>query len=72
MARHTCSIIGREIVRIVCVKLQLTKKQLAPAKASTHDVFTDFLNGGAWPTDGLSFFVGLVGSVFAMFGKSHL
>ena len=42
--------------------------QLAPAKASTNAVFTDLLNGGAWPTDGLSFMVGLVGSVFAMFG----
>ncbi|KAG8530175.1 uncharacterized protein KY384_005658 [Bacidia gigantensis] len=40
----------------------------APATAPTHDVFTDFLNGGNWPTQGLSFFVGLVGSVFAMFG----
>lgn len=46
--------------------------QLAPAKASTNAVFTDFLNGGAWPTDGLSFFVGLVGTVFAMFGTFTL
>lgn len=42
--------------------------QLAPAKASAHDVFTVFSNGGAWPTQGLSFFVGLIGNVFAMFG----
>lgn len=43
--------------------------QLAPNKASAHDVFTQFSNGGAWPTQGLSFFVGLVGNVFAMFGR---
>ncbi|KAK3172805.1 hypothetical protein OEA41_006130 [Lepraria neglecta] len=41
---------------------------LAPNKASAHDVFTQFSNGGAWPTQGLSFFIGLVGNVFAMFG----
>lgn len=41
---------------------------LAPNKASAHDVFTQFSNGGAWPSQGLSFFVGLVGSVYAMFG----
>lgn len=31
-------------------------------------MFTSFYNGGAWPTQGLSFFVGLIGNVFAMFG----
>lgn len=31
-------------------------------------MFTEFSNGGGWPTQGLSFFVGLVGNVFAMFG----
>lgn len=41
---------------------------LAPNKASAHDVFTQFSNGGAWPSQGLSFFIGLVGNVFAMFG----
>ncbi|KAL8947412.1 MAG: hypothetical protein Q9222_006301 [Ikaeria aurantiellina] len=41
---------------------------LAPEKASAHEVFTQFSNGGAWPTQGLSFFVGIIGSVFAMFG----
>lgn len=41
---------------------------LAPDKASAHDVFTQFSNGGAWPSQGLSFFIGLVGNVFAMFG----
>ncbi|KAI4218439.1 MAG: hypothetical protein L6R36_008955 [Xanthoria steineri] len=41
---------------------------LAPEKASSHDVFTQFSNGGGWSSQGLSFFVGLIGSVFAMFG----
>lgn len=41
---------------------------LAPNRASTHDVFTQFSNGGAWPSQGLSFFIGLVGNVFAMLG----
>ena len=43
--------------------------QMAPQKASAQQVFTEFSNGGAWPTQGLSFFIGLIGSVFAMFGK---
>ncbi|KAL8860951.1 MAG: hypothetical protein Q9178_002706 [Gyalolechia marmorata] len=41
---------------------------LAPAKASSHEVFTQFSNGGEWPSQGLSFFIGLIGSVYAMFG----
>ena len=41
---------------------------LAPNKASAHDVFTQFANGGGWPSQGLSFFIGLIGSVYAMFG----
>jgi hypothetical protein len=42
---------------------------MAPQKASAHDVFTTFQNGGGWPSQGLSFFIGLIGTVFAMFGK---
>ena len=41
---------------------------LAPNRASAHDVFTQFSNGGAWPSQGLSFFIGLIGNVYAMFG----
>lgn len=41
---------------------------LAPNKASAHDVFTQFSNGGGWPSQGLSFFVGLIGNVYAAFG----
>lgn len=31
-------------------------------------VFQMFINSGGWPTNGLSFFVGLLGNVFAFFG----
>ncbi|KAI4190671.1 MAG: hypothetical protein LQ348_003620 [Seirophora lacunosa] len=41
---------------------------MAPQKASSHDVFTVFENGGEFPSQGLSFLVGLIGTVFAMFG----
>ena len=41
---------------------------MAPQKSSAHDVFTVFSNGGNWPTQGLSFFIGLLGSVYSMFG----
>jgi amino acid transporter len=37
--------------------------------AEAKDVFTTFVNGGEWPTQGLSFFVGLIGNVFAFAGK---
>ena len=32
------------------------------------DVFNKFYNGGDWPTQGLSFMVGIIGSVFAFAG----
>ncbi|MCJ1261565.1 hypothetical protein MMC22_001430 [Lobaria immixta] len=35
---------------------------------SASDVFTIFLNEGGWSTQGLSFFVGLLGSVFSFLG----
>lgn len=41
---------------------------MAPQKATAHEVFTVFENGGGYPSQGLSFFVGLIGTVFAMFG----
>lgn len=37
---------------------------------TASDVFTQFYNGGAWPTQGLSVMVGLIGLVFAFVGKS--
>ena len=36
--------------------------------AQPSEVFKTFINGGNWPTNGLSFFVGLLGNVFAFFG----
>lgn len=43
---------------------------LAP-HGSSKDVFTTFINGGAWDTNGLSFFVGLTTSVFSFLGENH-
>jgi len=40
---------------------------LAP-HGSAHEVFTTFINGGGWATNGLSFFVGLTTSVFSFLG----
>lgn len=39
---------------------------------NSADVFKTWLNEGGWPTQGLSFFVGLVGNVFAFVGKFTL
>jgi choline transport protein len=41
---------------------------LAP-HGSAKDVFATFINGGGWSSDGLSFFVGLITSVFSFLGK---
>lgn len=40
---------------------------LAP-HGTAHDVFAQFLNGGGYKTQGLSFFVGVTGAVFAFVG----
>lgn len=44
---------------------------LAP-HGNAHDVFAVFVNGGAWSSQGLSFFVGLSGNAFAFLGKPDL
>lgn len=44
---------------------------LAP-HGSSRDVFTTFVNGGGWSTQGLSFFVGTSGNAFAFLGKASL
>ena len=36
---------------------------------SASDVFTLFLNEGGWSTQGLSFFVGILGNVFSFLGR---
>ena len=38
---------------------------------SASSVFTSFINDGGWSTQGLSFFVGLIGNVFAFLGDFH-
>ena len=43
--------------------------RLAP-HVPASDVFAQFLNQGGWSSDGLSFFVGIVTSVFAFIGRS--
>lgn len=40
---------------------------LAP-HGNVSDVFATFINGGGWATDGTSFFVGLITSVFSFLG----
>ena len=42
---------------------------LAP-HSTASEVFTVFLNGGNWSSQGLSFFIGLVGNATAFLGKS--
>ncbi len=41
---------------------------MSPSKGSAKDVFTLFLNQGGWSSQGLSFFIGLMGSVFSFLG----
>ncbi|KAI4199835.1 MAG: hypothetical protein LQ350_004366 [Teloschistes chrysophthalmus] len=38
---------------------------------SSHDVFGRFLNAGGWSSQGLSFFVGVIGNVFAFLGMNQ-
>ena len=44
---------------------------LAP-HSTASEVFTVFLNGGNWNSQGLSFFIGLVGNASAFLGKSSI
>lgn len=41
---------------------------LAP-KGKPADVFQTFVNEGGWPSDGLSFFIGSIGAMFAFIGE---
>jgi choline transport protein len=43
---------------------------LAP-HGSARDIFATFMNTGGWNTSGLSFFVGLITSVFSFLGTHH-
>jgi hypothetical protein len=35
------------------------------------EVFTTFLNGGAWPSNGISFLIGSLGPAFSILGKTR-
>lgn len=53
----------------LCCADRADNRQLCPQKATSTEVWTQFNNGGDWPTMALSVFVGLIGSVFANNGK---
>lgn len=42
---------------------------LAPVHNSPAEVFNLFLNEGGWPTQSLSFFLGIISTVFIFLGK---
>lgn len=56
----------------LCYVNRADNRQLCPEKATSTEVWTQFNNGGDWPTMALSVFVGLIGSVFANNGKRSL
>jgi choline transport protein len=41
-------------------------------KGDAHEIFTTFVNLGGWDSQGLSFCIGIMGSVFAFVGKSRI
>lgn len=65
LAKIETLILILHIVGFVAILIPLV--YLAP-HSSPQQVFTVFVNAGTWPTQGLSFFVGLVGLVFAFLG----
>lgn len=65
LAKIEALILILHIVGFVAILIPLV--YLAP-HSSPQEVFTVFVNAGAWPTEGLSFFVGVVGLVFAFLG----
>lgn len=65
LAKIETLILILHIVGFVAILIPLV--YLAP-HSSPQQVFTVFANAGGWPTQGLSFFVGLVGLVFAFLG----
>ena len=65
LAKIETLILILHIVGFIAIVMPLV--YLAP-HSSPQLVFTEFVNAGGWPTQGLSFFVGIVGSVFAFIG----
>ena len=65
LAKIEAIVLVLHIVGFVALLIPLV--YLAP-HSSPRDVFTLFLNAGDWPTQTLSFFVGIIGIVFAFVG----
>lgn len=65
LPKFESTILILHVIGFFAVLIPLVK--LAP-KADPHDIFTIFNNGGGWPSDGLSFLVGLSGLAFAFLG----
>ena len=65
LAKIEALILILHVVGFIAILIPLV--YLAP-HSSPQRVFTVFENAGSWPTQGLSFFVGLVGNVFAFIG----
>lgn len=51
------------------VAIVIVLAYMAP-HGNASDVFGTFINGGGWPTQGVSFMVGLLGVSFAFVGES--
>lgn len=65
LAKFEGLILILHIVGFFAIVIPLT--YLAP-HASAQDVFRTFINAGGWDTQAYSFFVGLVGAVYAFVG----
>ena len=65
LAKIETLVLVLHIVGFIAILIPLV--YLAP-HSSPQQVFTVFMNAGVWPTQGLSFFVGIVGIVFAFIG----
>ncbi|CAD6576756.1 MAG: hypothetical protein ASARMPREDX12_007997 [Alectoria sarmentosa] len=65
LAKFESLVLVLHIVGFFAILIPLT--HLAP-HASARDVFKTFLNAGGWDTQAYSFFIGLVGAVYAFVG----
>jgi hypothetical protein len=55
------------VVGFFAILIPLT--YLAPSHGTASTVFTQFLNHGGWPSQGLSFWVGISSTVFMFLGR---
>ncbi|KAI9732958.1 MAG: hypothetical protein M1818_007391 [Claussenomyces sp. TS43310] len=58
------------VVGFFAILIPLT--YLAPSHGTASDVFGKFLNNGGWPTQGLSFWVGISSTVFMFLGADSV